>query len=105
MSNGRKNSGFNGAAASAVLFIIVGAFALTGISAASSAAGRDGLAETERSVRRAAVECYALEGAYPPDLEYLEEHYGIRVDDEKYLVHYDAPGGNIMPNIIVRVKQ
>ena len=30
----------------------------------------------ERAVRKSLVSCYAIEGAYPDSLSYLEEHYG-----------------------------
>lgn len=53
------------------------------------------------SVRRAAVECYALEGAYPRDVAYLEEHYGVRVDHERYRVDYVYIGSNLTPDITV----
>ena len=45
--------------------------------------------------------CYAAEGRYPPDLEYLKEHYGIQVDEGRYTVRYDAFAENLMPDITV----
>lgn len=55
----------------------------------------------EESIRLSAVACYANEGTYPPNLEYLIEHYGIQIDTEKYAVFYDIFAGNIMPDITV----
>ena len=37
---------------------------------------RQSAASAEAAVRRAVVQCYAVEGAYPADLQYLEERYG-----------------------------
>lgn len=54
----------------------------------------------ERAVRRAVVSCYAIEGFYPPDIEYLREHYGLSVD-EKYVIHYEAFASNVFPIIEV----
>lgn len=54
-----------------------------------------------QSVKRAAVECYAIEGAYPSDVEYLEENYGIVIDHDKYYVEMDGFASNIMPDIEV----
>lgn len=34
----------------------------------------------ERAVRKSLVSCYAIEGAYPDSLSYLEEHYGLQID-------------------------
>lgn len=64
-------------------------------------ADRENLALAEQSIRRAAVECYALEGWYPPDLSYLKEHYGVSVDENRYWVDYQYVGGNLMPDITV----
>ena len=63
-------------------------------------------AETQRmrvesAIRYAAVQCYALEGAYPPDVEYLKAHYGIRYDETRFFVHYRPNGSNITPDIQV----
>ena len=55
---------------------------------------------TEDAVRRATVSCYAIEGFYPPSLEYLCEHYGVSMD-ERFVVEYEAFGGNIMPQVTV----
>ena len=45
--------------------------------------------------------CYAAEGVYPPTLEYMEEHYGIQIDRQRYTVHYEVFASNIMPDITV----
>ena len=65
--------------------------------------GRDaqGRQQLEDALRRAAVACYAAEGVYPPDLAYLEEHYGIQIDRTRYWVFYDIFGSNLMPDITV----
>ena len=44
---------------------------------------------------------YAIEGRYPPSVEYLEEHYGIQIDRERYNVFYSGFASNIMPDITV----
>jgi hypothetical protein len=50
------------------------------------------------------VECYALEGRYPENVEYLIEHYNISVDESKYYVYYNVFASNIMPDITVAAK-
>lgn len=69
--------------------------------------GRDeeGLQQLEDAVRRSAVACYAAEGIYPPDLQYLEDHYGLQVDTERYTVYYDVFAENLMPDITVLENQ
>ena len=44
---------------------------------------------------------HAAEGIYPPDLAYLEEHYGVQVDEDRYTVDYRAFASNLMPDITV----
>ena len=53
------------------------------------------------ALNRAAVECYALEGFYPPELSYLTGRYGVSVDEEIYYVDYAYTGSNLMPDITV----
>lgn len=55
----------------------------------------------EQAVRRATIQCYAVEGKYPSDLSYLEENYGLVIDDDKFGVEYGCFASNIMPTIIV----
>ena len=54
--------------------------------------------------RRAALTCYAVEGAYPQSLEELERGYGLAYNKDAYIVSYDAFASNIMPNIQVLRK-
>lgn len=55
----------------------------------------------QNSITRACVQCYAIEGRYPPDIGYLEEYYGIQADRERYYVFYDGFASNLMPDIVV----
>lgn len=59
------------------------------------------LRRIEDACRFAAVSCYAAEGVYPPDFAYLEENYGISVDESRYAVIYHAIAENLMPEITV----
>lgn len=59
-------------------------------------------AETLRdAIRRASVQCYAIEGRYPPSVEYLENNYGIQIDRNRYDVFYSGFASNFMPDITV----
>lgn len=57
--------------------------------------------QLEESLRRSCVACYAAEGAYPANLEYLEEHYGLQINKARYTVRYTAFAENLMPDITV----
>lgn len=54
-----------------------------------------------QAIERASVQCYAIEGRYPPSVEYMEEHYGLSIDHDKYNVFYSGWASNIMPDITV----
>ena len=64
----------------------------------------EGRQQLEDAVRRSAVACYAAEGIYPPNLEYLEEHYGIQINWERFDVIYQPIAENLMPDITVIEK-
>lgn len=59
----------------------------------------------EKAVHRSAVQCYAIEGAYPVSLEDLEERYGLRVDQERWMVDYRYVADNLSPDITVIQRQ
>lgn len=60
--------------------------------------------QAENSLRRAIVSCYALEGFYPENYEYIKKYYGVRIDEDKYFVHYDIFAANVMPDFGVYAK-
>lgn len=82
--------------------ILISVMALSGIER-----GRSGLArkQLEETIRKTALTCYAAEGFYPPDLEYMKKRYGLHFDEEMYQVYYDVFGANLMPDITVLEKE
>ena len=87
-----------------VLFGVIAAFCIGGMQSAEQKQKEEALRIAEESVMRGAISCYALEGFYPPDYEYLKENYGIRVNEEKYTVFYSVFASNMMPDITVVEK-
>lgn len=57
----------------------------------------------EEAIQKAAVQCYAIEGSYPP-IEYLVAHYGLVINESAYYYHYEFIASNIMPVIAVYKK-
>ncbi|MGL4738268.1 MAG: hypothetical protein ACRCW2_12535 [Cellulosilyticaceae bacterium] len=55
----------------------------------------------EQAIMKAVVQCYALEGVYPPSIAYISEHYGLEVDEQKYAVYYEIFASNVMPQVKV----
>jgi hypothetical protein len=61
------------------------------------------------SVRRSAVQCYAIEGSFPATIggiDYLRDNYGLAIDQKRYAVYYESRGENIIPQIkVVPISQ
>ncbi len=74
---------------------------LTAVDNVDSGRTAENAEQLSHSLRRAAAACYAAEGAYPENLAYLEEHYGIQIDPDYYSVIYQPIGSNLMPEITV----
>ena len=73
----------------------------TALDSLDSGRAEEGLRQLEETLRQGCVACYAAEGVYPPDIDYLKEHYGLQVDEERYTVRYSAFAENLMPDITV----
>lgn len=60
--------------------------------------------QLEQALHRTAVACYAVEGIYPPNVEYMQDKYGLQYDESRFTVHYDLFASNFMPDITVMEK-
>jgi len=74
---------------------------LTAVSNLEKGHALEGKEQLEEVLRKASAACYASEGCYPPDLNYLKENYGIQINEEKYTVIYEVIASNLMPDITV----
>ena len=95
MRNHRKDI----AAGVAFVALIVGFLVL--ISGITSTSDNQETMLVYDAVKNAALTCYAAEGSYPENLEYLREHYKLAYNQEKFIVEYDAFASNLMPTINV----
>ncbi len=84
------------------LFIVLAVLSWRFLSASGKENLREeGAAALQAAVERCALQCYVVEGVYPPSLSYLEEHYGLQVNKEDYYVVYDIFASNIPPDVQV----
>ena len=84
-----------------VLIVGILLFFLTALHNLKAGNGDEGKEQLEQALTRSAVACYAAEGIYPPNVEYMKEHYGIQIDEERYIVQYEVFAENLMPDITV----
>lgn len=84
----------------AAFALVLGGF-VSGALFFSHKASTEGADTLRDGIRRAAVQCYAIEGRYPPSVAYLEDNYGIQIDRNRYNVFYEGFASNIMPEITV----
>lgn len=99
----RKGTGLAAVLAAVVITAALLWF-FTALSGLQTGSGEEGRKQLETALRRAAVACYAAEGVYPPTLDYLTEHYGVQVEQERYIVFYEIFANNLMPDITVLEK-
>ncbi len=59
----------------------------------------------EQTIQKSALQCYVIEGVYPPDLQYLEDNYGLQVNERDFIIHYEAFSSNLPPTIRVLTQQ
>ena len=84
----------------AIFIVLILSFVLLINSITTKNNGRE-LQIVRDAVKNAALTCYAVEGVYPDDLEYLREHYHLSYNEEKYHVFYEPLASNLIPSIKV----
>ena len=85
----------------AVLVILIAAILIvfmSGFTDFGKKAEEEQLNAVRALVERAVVQCYALEGSYPPNLEYLRS-YGVVPNYDHYIYNYEVVGANVFPII------
>ena len=99
----KDRSGLWTALAAVLLFAVLLVLLLT-----QGARGDDirneGAAAIRAVIEDTARQCYVVEGVYPPNLAYLEEHYGIQINTKDYYVTYEAFASNLPPSVRVAFK-
>ena len=86
---------------SLAVFVLAIVVAVTAIGQMSRRVDVEQVARLQEVLRRAAISCYAVEGRFPPSLDYLVARYGVIIDYSKFIVHFDVVSRNAMPIIEV----
>jgi hypothetical protein len=89
----------------AAIFLLFALLFVWGMRIANQNSRKEDISVAQKSIQKAAVCCYAIEGRYPPSYEYLEKNYGVKINTDKYAVFYSLFASNIMPDITVLEKR
>lgn len=81
--------------------IVVFLYGINSINQSTKSQQKQSLHDT---ITQCITHCYAVEGTYPPSLEYLKEHYGLIYDEDMFFVDYTPIGSNLRPDITIIEK-
>ncbi len=84
-----------------ILFIVLIVWNSSAIGSFMNHSQESSVESIKKSLMKASIQCYALEGSYPENLEYLSDNYGIQLDEEKYFYYYEIFASNTSPIIDV----
>jgi len=87
------------------LFLAFLLFLIVSTNSLEKSNNKESIKSLENALNKAVVECYAIEGYYPPNIDYIASNYGISIDDDKYIVHYEIFASNIYPDINIIIKR
>ena len=82
-------------------FIVLFVLFLQGIGSVSESTLSKQQESLETALERSISQCYAVEGSYPPSLEYLNQHYGLLYDEDSFFIDYEYYGSNLLPEVTV----
>lgn len=86
------------------VFLAVILLFLGGLSSLSDSTLRRQKESLENAITRSVTYCYAVEGSYPENLDYLKDNYGLIYDEDTFFVDYRVMGANILPDITIIEK-
>ena len=97
----KKKSGYTVPVIGILLFIAVLVWFFIAVDSAGGATRSGQLDAVRRSVENGITLCYSIEGAYPENVDYLTENYGLNYDRERYIIHYDCFAANVRPSVTI----
>lgn len=96
---GNKRFNYRNVIISLIVFAGIVAAFLISLRELSANAEDESKISAMNAIKKAIVTCYAVEGFYPPNIQYIEENYGIIIDHDKYVVNYQTLGSNTIPYV------
>lgn len=89
---------------SVCVFLAVTVIFVQGLSSLSDSTKRRQKESLENAITRSVTYCYAVEGVYPENLDYLKKNYGLAYDEDSFFVDYHVVGSNVLPDITIIEK-
>ena len=83
-------------------FLLLFVLFLQGINVVNEATMTKQKENLETALSRSITQCYAVEGVYPPSLDYVINHYGVLYDEETFQIDYEYTESNLRPEVKVR---
>lgn len=87
-----------------VVLLVVAAGLAFVLFAMKASAREQGVASTREAIMAAAKQCCAVEGSYPSSIKHLEEHYGLVINHDDYVISYEWFADNAMPSVVVTAR-
>ena len=92
---------FSSFSLSIVVFVVVIVLFIYGVSAVSNSSVVNDKEILTEAIEHDIIHCYCVEGMYPPSVKYMQDHYGLTYDTEKFIIDYEYIGANIMPKFMI----
>lgn len=84
-----------------ICMLAVAAAFMHALGSLESGRGCEGLERAETAIRQAIAAEYAVTGAYPESLDDIIQAYGLRIDQDEYLVFYMPVAENLAPDLTI----
>ena len=89
---------------SVVIFVLIAVFFIQAVEYSGRSSIEKEQESLENAISKDIVQCYALEGMYPPSLSYMEDHYGLTYDKNVFFVDYQPIAANLYPDYTVILR-
>ncbi len=100
-----KNSFKQGSFLAVILFFSVAVLINSALWESAEKNSDEQLRLAHENISRAIITCYAIEGRYPENFEYMKKNYGVIINEDKYTVYYSIFSENIMPDVTIIERQ
>ncbi len=84
-----------------IALVLMVCLVVVGVEVMEESTRQQSAASIRETVLASALQCCAIEGAYPQSLQYLVDNYGLTVNQDDYVITYEAFASNVVPSVVV----